>query len=144
MSVDEYFLDTNIFVRFFVRDSEKTFRECKALFEVLTQGSMHATTSSTVVAEVHWLLKSYYKINKADSTDYVDRILGNPSITIDNRDDARFANTLFREHGIKFIDALIASHPLIQDGSMTIISYDKDFDALGVKRIEPRALKKKR
>lgn len=138
MRADEYFLDTNIFVRFFVRDSQRAFEECRDFFEALRSGRVTAVTSSTVIAEVHWLLKSYYKISKNDIVDFVGRMLSNPYLVIDNKDNTGLANSLFGDHNVKFIDALIASHPGVQDGSMTVVSYDKDFDVLGVKRLEPR------
>jgi len=143
MNADKYFIDTNIFVRFFVRDSERSFRECSAVFESLAAGDFVAVTSSAVIAEIHWLLKSYYKIDKQNIVGFVVRALSLSHLKIDNRGDTALANVLFRDASVKFIDALIASHPDIQNGSMTVISYDKDFDKLGVKRIEPKALVRK-
>ena len=142
MNGNEFFIDTNIFARFFVRDSEESFQECRELFACMKTGDCAAVTSSVVIAEIHWLLRSYYKISKADITAFVDRLLSMPQLRIDNRDNVINANTMFRDSSIKFTDALIASHPKIQDGSMAVISYDKDFDKLGVKRVEPAALLK--
>ena len=143
MSADEYFVDTNIFVRFLVRDSQKTFEECSAFFESLVDGHFSVCTSSSVIAEIHWLLKSYYKLEKRDIVDFVARALSMPHLGIDNRDEPMHANTLFRDSSAKFIDALIASHPGIQDGSVAVVSYDRDFDKLGVRRLEPREVIKK-
>ena len=39
---------------------------------------------------------------------------------------------------MKFIDALIASHKSIQEEAAVIVSYDKDFDKLGILRKEPK------
>lgn len=140
MGTDNLFIDTNVFVRFFVRDSEKTFRECSDFLEALARGKIHAATSSIVIAEIHWLLRSYYKIDKRNIVDFVHRILSMPHLHIDNRDDAALANETFRNTSVKFIDALIASHPKIREGSIIIVSYDKDFDRLGIKRVEPRSV----
>jgi predicted nucleic-acid-binding protein len=40
-------------------------------------------------------------------------------------------------HKAKWIDCLIASAPDIQSGETAVVSYDRDFDRLGVVRLEP-------
>ena len=138
----EYFVDTNVFVRYFVKDSEQSFIECRGIFDDLAMSSLKAVTSSSVIAEIHWVLKSYYKLPKVEIVDYVSRILSIRNLDIDNLDSPLLANSIFQDSSVKFIDALIASHPRIQDGSMSVISYDKDFDKLGVKRMEPKSVLK--
>lgn len=49
----------------------------------------------------------------------------------------REAIDLYQKHNIKFVDALIASHPKMQNKEIVVVSYDKDFDKLGIKRQEP-------
>ncbi len=43
----------------------------------------------------------------------------------------------FEAHNVKFIDALIASGPSFVKGEFILVSYDHDFDKLGIQRIEP-------
>jgi len=45
---------------------------------------------------------------------------------------------IYEKFPVKFIDALIVSNPKIFKKEITIISYDKDFDKLNVKRKEPK------
>ena len=45
---------------------------------------------------------------------------------------------LFEMYSVKFIDCLLASSKLVQKGDAVILSYDRDFDKLGVRRVEPK------
>lgn len=47
---------------------------------------------------------------------------------------------IYETHSIKFIDALIASHPQIQNQEMIVVSYDRDFDKLKIIRKEPKEI----
>lgn len=50
--------------------------------------------------------------------------------------DYNRALELFTNTGVKFADCLIACLKFFEKGG-TIVSYDKDFDRLGVERVEP-------
>lgn len=49
----------------------------------------------------------------------------------------RCALELHRKSGAKFIDCMISSIQGIRNGVISVVSYDRDFDKLGVKRFEP-------
>ncbi len=47
---------------------------------------------------------------------------------------------LYRRYDVKFIDCLISSIRGIKEGTVPVVSYERDFDRLGIKRIEPAVL----
>lgn len=63
-------------------------------------------------------------------------------LKIVDRYDIPTALALYERHAVKFIDALIASFLKWSAMHLTLISYDRDFDKLGVKRVEPAELLK--
>ena len=67
-------------------------------------------------------------------------VLGLKNLKIIDDVDPVFALKMFQDHSVKFIDAMIASNSLVSKGEMIIVSYDRDFDKMGVKRIEPADL----
>ena len=141
MSALEYCIDTNIFIRFLVKDDARMFRECSELIDEIQHEHILAYTPIPVLAEVQWVLKSFYKFEKSEVVKALKSIIAfsqePPDVPA-----AGTALSLYEQHSVKFIDALIASHPRIQDGSMAVISYDKDFDKLGVSRLEPKGVLK--
>jgi predicted nucleic-acid-binding protein len=97
-------------------------------------------SSSLVLAEFAWTLKSYYQLNKEEIVEALQAVQGIRNLKFIDHQNVLLGNELYSMHPVKYIDALIASVPTLQDGSMAIISYDKDFDRLRVKRLEPSAL----
>jgi predicted nucleic-acid-binding protein len=134
----DYFLDSNIFLRFFADEkNSKVQVECSELIGNIREGKIKAYTSHLVLAEVVWTLDSYYEAEKEKIVKVLDTIESLNGLKIIDNFETHLANTIFSEKSIKFIDALIASNPKIQLKKMVIVSYDKDFDKLGVKRVEP-------
>ena len=52
-----YFIDTNIFLRVFVKENEKAFKECLDILELVKNGKIKAFINNLVIAEVNWILK---------------------------------------------------------------------------------------
>jgi len=138
MSEFRYFLDSNIFLRPIVKDNPEKVRDCEGLFEKLKKGEIKALTSNLILAEIIWVGNSFYKIEKKDLVGMIRGILDFKNLKIIDSFDSRKAMEFYEKYPVKFIDALIASNPKIFKKEITIISYDKDFDKLDVKRKEPK------
>lgn len=134
----KYFLDSNIFLRFYTNEgNKKVIIDCTMLIDSIRTGKIKAKTSHLVLAEVVWTLQSYYKASKDQILKVIRSIESISNLTIENTFITSHAYQYYKDHSVKYIDALIASNPDIQSKKMIIISYDKDFDKLGVKRLEP-------
>lgn len=137
-----YFVDTNIFVRILVKEDERSFRECFQFFQHAYNGKIKIITSSLVLAEVHWVLSSFYRFGKDETVEALQNIL-NTRVRVKDGSSVSLALEMFRNTNVKLTDALIASHPLIEKRRATVVSYDKDFDKLGIPRKEPGEIIKK-
>lgn len=132
----KYFVDTNIFLRVLVRESQSMFGECSNCLSLIECGKIKATTSDIVLSEVVWTLKRFYKLPKTKIIKSLHGIY-EFKFKYDNNFQTKLAVDLFKNKSVKYIDCLIASIPEVQNKKWTVISYDKDFDKLGVKRKEP-------
>lgn len=133
----KYFLDTNIFLRYFTEESQnKILSDCSNLIKKIKSRKLKCLTSDLVLAEIVWTLPTAYNSPKKQVLKVL-KAINSFNLKFDNRTDNRVANGMFEQYSVKYIDALIASNPEIQSKKMTVISYDKDFDKLGVKRVEP-------
>ena len=135
-----YFLDANIFLRAFVREHEPSFAECSSILELVQAGRIRAVINTLVFAEVSWVLGRLYGFPKREVVMALNSIVQLKNLSIDDHHDALFGLSLYEQHTVKFIDAMIASHDLVAVSKIPIVSYDKDFDKLGVKRITPSEL----
>jgi len=132
-----YLIDANVFLRFLVPENKTSYQECVQLFSALKAKKIQATTSSIVLAEVQWTLKSFYRLPKRDVLESLQAINSTKGLTIRDKFDMRAALKLWGQHKAKFVDCLLASDKSVQKGETIIVSYDKEFDKLGVIRREP-------
>ncbi|HLD04034.1 MAG TPA: PIN domain-containing protein [Candidatus Dojkabacteria bacterium] len=132
-----YFLDTNIFLRFFVKEDETSFHNCFRVIEKIQNNKLKAITTNLIIAELVWVLKSYYRLDKKEIIMFISAINSLNGLKLQDKFELPLSISYFKNHTVKFINSLIASIPQIQNKKWSIISYDKDFDNLGVKRFEP-------
>ncbi len=141
MKENKYFLDTNIFLRLIVKDNKKFAKECEFLFKKIKEGKINAFTSNLVLTEMYWVLKSFYQLPKEQLVEILKSTTKLKNLKIENKENLSRAVELYEKRNIKFIDAVIASHPGIAKKEVIVISYDKDFDKLKIQRREPSMLK---
>lgn len=137
MSGSKYFLDTNVFLRPIVRDVPSQAADCLKLLEKISKGDLLAVTASLVLAELTWTLLKFYDYSKKEVAEILNGLTTAKYLTIKDHYQPAQAAKLYIDHNVKFVDCLIASQPPISSGQITVISYDKDFDKLGIKRVEP-------
>lgn len=142
--MNEYrcFIDTNIFLRVLTQDEEKTFKDCTQFLARVREGKIRAITSPIVLAEVLWVLLRFYHFPKVKAIQGLRSILQLKHLEITNDSQLFLAVELYERYPVKFIDALIVSTPLVSAREVIVVSYDKDFDKLGVLRKEPKEIVK--
>ncbi|MFN3479355.1 MAG: PIN domain-containing protein [Thermodesulfovibrionales bacterium] len=102
---DPIFVDTNVFMRFFVRDVESFYQKAKELFEKAENGEIKLETSDLVIAEIVWVLESYYGFSKTEIKEVVDTILETKNIKVANHSRVKEAVDLYYSGKMDFIDA---------------------------------------
>ncbi|MFC1623579.1 PIN domain-containing protein [Patescibacteria group bacterium] len=134
----KYFIDTNIFLRVLVGSDNKFYDESLGFLKKIKAGKMSAVTSDLVLSEINWVLRKQYGFSKENVIEAIKSILYLKNLKIENNTNMAEALLLYQNHKVKFIDALLATGC---KNNYTIVSYDKDFDKLGLKRFEPKDLK---
>lgn len=136
-----YFLDSNIFLRIFTDDNKKMASDCvKLLKGITTNNSIKAYTSNIVLSEIVWTLGSFYKYPKSELVKVIKSIVNLANVEIVDNFDTLVASEIYENKSVKFIDSLISSIKGIYTRNWIVVSYDKDFDKLGAKRLEPSQL----
>lgn len=132
-----YFIDTNIFLRVLVKENEEVFKDCQKFLNLISQNKIKAFTSTIIFSEIDWVLESFYKFPKEKVIGGLNSILKLKNLKIKDSFNPNSAIEIYEKFSVKFIDALIASNLRIFNKEAVIVSYDKDFDKIGVKRMEP-------
>lgn len=102
---DFVFVDTNVFLRFFVRDVESFYQKAKDLFERAEKGVLILETNDMVIAEIVWVLESYYDFTKAEIKEVIDTILETKNVKVTNHSRVKEAVNLYTLGKMDFIDA---------------------------------------
>lgn len=112
-------LDTNLIIRFLVDDDPKKVSRVEKL---LKNSANKNIILDTVVAEIIWVLNSYYSLSKEDIISKIEALIHVDSIDCNLVLISR-SLSLWRENNISYIDAYLAS--VAELGNITLYSYDK-------------------
>lgn len=132
-----YFIDTNIFLRVLIQEDRKMFEQSKTFLEKVKRNKLSAVTGTIVISEIVWTLGSYYKFSKKEVLRAVRGILNLSGLKVIDDYDLKKSLAIYEDNKCKYIDAVIAGMSNVQSGAWEIVSYDKEFDKLGVKRMLP-------
>jgi len=118
------FLDTNIFLRFFLRDNESQYQNVRRLIAKIEEGTFKPYTSSIVFLELNYVARNIYKLSINEVLDYIGAIKKMRGMTVIEKTDTDKAVNLYRKYKIKLGDCFIAAQ--LAKGAM-LITYDEDF-----------------
>ena len=98
------FVDTNYFIRLLVEDDKRQLKIAKELFLKGANQEVELVTSSVVIFETYWALKSIYKLSKAKLAEGLKVILGMPFIKLPERNILVEALELHEETAVELVD----------------------------------------
>ena len=126
-------LDSNLIIRFLLDDDPVKAKDVETL---LLNSSDRLILTDVNLAEIVWVLTSFYKIPKSSVVEKLQNFLAIPTIDADKKLLSE-ALTIYKKYNIDYIDAYHIA--FAQKESIEVIySYDKDFDKVeGIKRQEP-------
>ena len=133
-----YFVDTNLFIRYFTNDDIEKANRVEELLDKAALGKVRLITCEVVMAEVVWVLESYYNLNKVQIAERLGAILATPGLNVLNGKVVEKAVEYYLNENIDFIDAYIVSL-MNRLNISSIYSFDKKHlkRIKSIKRLEP-------
>lgn len=98
------FIDTNYFLRFFLKDIRNQYLAVKQLFLKSARGEAELVTSTIVILEVYWVLRSYYNRNRAEICQTLQNILDLDFIELSERSILQQGLDLFQQTNLSLGD----------------------------------------
>ncbi|MDL1971195.1 MAG: type II toxin-antitoxin system VapC family toxin [Candidatus Desulfofervidaceae bacterium] len=136
MPIDAY-VDTNVFIRFFVKDNTEKAAGLKRLIQKAREGELVLHIVPIVILEIVWVLEKVYKWPKQEVIELIKALLNTPELKVEMKDVVDQAIKLYESTGIKFADAFIACW-VKKRGGKRIYTYDKKhFKITGLEVEEP-------
>lgn len=126
-------VDANIIIRYLLGDSPAQVQKIKHL---LQDKSEKLILADVIVAEIVWVLSSYYKQSKEEIVEELLSLIEMPVVS-SNKPLITQALSLYREYNIDYIDAYLIS--FAKENKLSgVLSYDKSIDKVKeTKRFEP-------
>lgn len=103
-------IDTNVLVRFLVRDDEAQFEKARRLIGREVDAGEDVFVSLMVLMETEWVLRSRYSLQKPQIMEAVSSLLDATEVQLE--DEAAIEETLFtwKDSAADFADCLIGAH----------------------------------
>ncbi len=118
----KYILDTNVLVRFLVGDVVEQQRRAASWFREAEQGKRKIVVLPIVVAEVCFVLDSFYKQERKNIADAMEVFLSQRWLDVENRDTILNLWTNYRK-GLHFVDSFLIASAIEHSGK--VLSFDK-------------------
>lgn len=118
------FLDANIFIRYLTNDDPVKADRVEKLLDLAAKGKERLMTTEMVIAEVVWVLESFYKLTNSAIGPMVKAILATPGLEVINGSLVEKAVEQYMEQNIDFIDGYILA-VMDRYNVSEIFSYDK-------------------
>jgi len=117
-------LDANIIVRFFMRDNEEHYKIAETFFMALEAGQKYAILLDIIMAEIVYVLKSYYKQDKKYIVDRLELLLQYENLEVSNSAVIIEALEVYANKNIDFADAMLCAKKNLE--GYEVMSFDKD------------------
>jgi predicted nucleic-acid-binding protein len=102
-------LDTNVLVRFLIRDDEKQFERARDLIQGEAQREQFVCVSLLVLLETEWVLRSRYKLSKEEILSTFSELLSAADIRFEDEPAIAQALFMWKDSPAQFADCLIGA-----------------------------------
>jgi predicted nucleic-acid-binding protein len=129
-------VDANVMLRFLTGEPEALARRSAGLMRSAEDGQVLLVLSPLVVAEIVWVLKSFYRRSLGEIAEVLMPLLSADGIEVQEKEILIRAIELARDKNVDFVDAVLALEAA-RDGE-TVCTFDaKDFKRLPATWISP-------
>ena len=102
-------IDTNVLVRFLVRDDESQFEKARKLIKREVTAGRRVFVSQLVLLETEWVLRSRYDLSKIEIIAAISGLLDAPDVQFEDEPAIEAALFVWKESTVDFADCLIGA-----------------------------------
>ena len=117
-------IDTNLLVRYLINDDQKKADAVDNLLDKAIKGEVRIIVPSVVIAELVWVLESFYQLEAGAILELVEAIVNTSGLDVTDKSTVISALRLYKNRNIDFIDAWIIEFAK-ERGIKTIYTFDK-------------------
>jgi predicted nucleic acid-binding protein len=129
-------VDANVLLRFLTGEPPELAERARAFLEQVDRGEVVAALSPLVLAEVVWVLRSFYKHPMQRIADVLVPVIAAEGVYVEHPEVATEALMLAARTGVDFVDAYLALWA--RDKDEPVCTFDRtDFARLPCHWVEP-------
>jgi len=117
-------IDTNLLVRYLINDDQKKAEAVDNLLDRAAKGEVRIVVPSVVIAELVWVLESFYQLKADAILELVEAIINTSGLDVTDKSTIIPALRLYKSKKIDFIDAWIIEFAK-ERGVKAIYTFDK-------------------
>lgn len=121
---ERVFVDTNLFLRYLTNDVPEQADAVERLLARAAAGDIALVTNAMTIAEIVWVLESFYEQPRDTVREHVLAIVNTPGLTVNNEALMLQAIVWYAAEGVDFIDAYNAAW-LLANGMTTAYTFDR-------------------
>ena len=103
-------IDTNVLVRFLVRDDEGQFERARRLIKREIGAEEEVLVSLLVLVETEWVLRSRYSVKKSEIVQAISGLLDATEVQFEDEPAVEEALFTWKDSAAEFADCLIGAH----------------------------------
>lgn len=124
----KYFLDTNVILRFLLKDNEKHYNLARGYFEKAKRGEIELNLVPETLFEIDYVLRGVYSLTKDEVVDILLKLIKTPYLEISNRGVLITTVDTYQSTSVDLFDIYLYYHSLSKDAQ--VLSFDKDFEKI--------------
>jgi len=121
----KYIVDTNVFLRFLLKDHPKHFKTASKYFTQAKEGKIILILIPEVVFEIDYVLRGVYSVSKKEVVGILDSLLKSPSLEIANREMLIECVDRYKDLQVDLVDLFL--YKVARKEKAEVLSFDKDF-----------------
>ena len=133
---EAFSVDANVILRFLLRDHDELSPKARATIEAAAGGHIAIVLDPVLLAEVVWVLTSYYELSRAEIAAGLEPILKMDGVAMENKERYMRALEIYGSTQAHFGDACACAAAL-EDCNGRLISFDRKLSEVeGISRTE--------
>lgn len=124
----KYLVDTNVFLRFFLKDNPRYFKIANKFFTQAKKGKVILILIPEVVFEIDYVLRGVYSLSKKETTDILANLIKSPVLKVYDRGILIKAVEKYKKLKIELVDIFL--YEKAQKEKLQVLSFDKDFSKI--------------
>ena len=130
-----WWVDANVLLRFLTGDPPELAGRASELLEKAERAGVPLRVHSVIVAEIVWVLQSFYGYSRGEISGVLVPLLEHPALRVEGAKTVVRALEIMASSNVDFADALLAG--TARSHGEGVASFDRDFRKLDVEWREP-------